>query len=49
MNANRPAVLLYERAADALPDRPIFHRALADAALTPAVVRAAERFDYAVV
>ncbi|MGQ0628863.1 MAG: RES family NAD+ phosphorylase [Phycisphaerales bacterium] len=49
MNANRPAVLLYERAADALPNRPIFHRALADAALTPAVVRAAERFDYAVV
>lgn len=49
MNANRPAVALYERGAGALPDRPVFHRALADVALSAAVVRAARRFDYAVV
>ncbi len=35
MNANRPAVVLYERAeiAGVLPTRPMFHRALADPAL----------------
>jgi hypothetical protein len=49
MNANEPALVLYERAASALPGRPLFHRALADAALTGAVVRAARRFTYAVV
>ena len=48
MNANRPAVLFYERASNSLPNRPIFHRALADAALTPTVVRVAQRVAYAV-
>jgi hypothetical protein len=49
MNANEPAIVLYERATDGLPDRPLFHRALADAALTPAIVRAGARFNYVVV
>jgi hypothetical protein len=48
MDANRPAVVLYERAADALPSRPSFHRALADPTLTLAIVRAAQRFNYVV-
>lgn len=33
MHANRPAVLLYERAVDALPATPFFHRGLADPVL----------------
>jgi hypothetical protein len=49
MNANQPAIVLYERATDSLPARPVFHRALADAAMTTAIVRAAARFNYAVV
>jgi hypothetical protein len=49
MGGNRPAVALYERATPALPARPMFHRALADSALTPIVLRAAGRFNYAVV
>jgi hypothetical protein len=49
MNANQPALVLYERAADCLPDRPLFHRALADAGLTAAVVRGAARFNYAAI
>src|SRR5260370_25835796 len=46
LDANRPAVMLYERAASALPSRPTFHRALADPTLTAAIVRAARRFNY---
>lgn len=49
MDGNRPAVALYERGLGALPPRPVFHRALADPALTVAVLRAARRFGYAVV
>jgi RES domain len=49
MDANRPAIVLYERAANALPMSPSFHRALADPALAPAIVRAAQRFNYLVV
>jgi hypothetical protein len=49
MDANQPAIVFYERAASALPDRPTFHRALADAALAAGIVRVAGRFDYAVV
>lgn len=49
MNANRPAIVLYERAVGALPPRPAFHRALADPVLLPALARAARRFDYVVV
>jgi hypothetical protein len=46
MDGNQPAVVLYERARAALPQRPTFHRALADPALRAAVVRAALLFDY---
>jgi len=49
LDANRPAVMLYERAARALPKRPTFHRALADPTLTAAIVRAARRFNYVVI
>lgn len=49
MDGNRPAVALYERAAPAMPTRPTFHAALADASLTPIVLRAATRFGYGVV
>ena len=48
MGGNRAAVALYERAAAAMPGRPVFHRALADPALTAIVLRAAGRFGYAV-
>ena len=49
MDGNRPAIVLYERAAKALPAAPSFHRALADPTLTAATVRAADRFRYVVV
>ena len=48
MDGNRPAVALYERAQDALPARPLFHRVLADPGLNGAVARAALLFDYGV-
>ena len=48
MDSNQPSVALYERAHDAIPTRPLFHRALADPALTGAVVRAALLFNYGV-
>jgi len=48
MDGNQPAVALYERAQDALPARPVFHRALEDPALDAAVVKAALLFNYAV-
>jgi RES domain len=48
MDGNQPAVALYERAQDALPAWPLFHRALADPALDGAVARAALLFDYGV-
>lgn len=48
MDGNQPAVALYERA-DALPARPVFHRALADAAMTSVVAEAAAEFNFAVV
>lgn len=35
MHANRPAVLLYERAASSIPARPELHRALGDATILP--------------
>lgn len=46
MDGNHPAVALYERALPAMPARPVFHRALADPALTPIVRRAALKFEY---
>jgi hypothetical protein len=49
MDANEPAVALYERAVHAMPLRPVFHQSLADPALTRIVVRAAARFGYLVV
>jgi hypothetical protein len=49
MGGSRPAIALYERAAPAMPARPVFHRALADPALTAIVLRAAGRFGYGVV
>jgi RES domain-containing protein len=49
MDGNRPAIVLYERAAPALPAAPRFHRALADPTLTAAIARTADRFRYAVV
>jgi hypothetical protein len=48
MDANQPAVALYERARTAIAPRPLFHRALADPALNPAVVKAALLFRYLV-
>ena len=48
MDANRPAVALYERARSALPAVPAFHRALADPAVAMVVKNAARRFGYAV-
>jgi len=48
MDGNHPAVALYERARDAVPARPVFHRALADPALDDAAVQAALLFNYGV-
>jgi len=48
MDGNQPAVALYERARDALPSRPVFHRALSDAALNAALAKAATLFGYLV-
>lgn len=49
MDANRPAVALYERARLALPAHPVFSYALSDAVMTPVVNDAARRFGYAIV
>jgi hypothetical protein len=48
MDANQPVVALYERARKAFATRPVFHRALSDPALNPAVVKAALLFNYLV-
>ena len=48
MDSNKPSVAFYERADDAIPTRPLFHRALADPALSGAVVQAALLFKYGV-
>ncbi len=48
MDSNHPSVAFYERAQDAIPARPLFHRALADPALGGAVVQAALLFKYGV-
>jgi hypothetical protein len=49
MDANRPAVALFERARPAMPARPRFHRALAAPPLLVPISNAAARFGYAVV
>jgi hypothetical protein len=46
MNANAPCVALYERAADALPALPSFHRALADDILRAFLENSAEQLGY---
>jgi hypothetical protein len=48
MHANRPAVALFERATGALPERPVFHRALADPPLLAPISAAAAQLGYAV-
>lgn len=48
MNAGAPAVALYERAANALPGAPVFHRALADPHLDSAIRNAASHLGYGV-
>lgn len=46
MDANQPAVALYERAQGAMPKTPTFHRMLADPLVSALVSRAALRFNY---
>ena len=46
MNGNRPAVVLYERAARALPEAPDFNRPLSDAALLVPLERIATDLGY---
>jgi hypothetical protein len=48
MDANAPAVALYERARSALPARPFFHRALADPLLLPALAGVADDLGYTI-
>lgn len=49
MDANQPAIALYERARNALPRRPLFHRSVADRALDPQVAAAGLQFNYLVI
>jgi hypothetical protein len=49
MDAHEPCITLFERAVDALPRRPSFHRALADPLLFPLLDRCADAFNYALV
>jgi hypothetical protein len=49
MDANQPALALFERARLALPSHPVFHRALADPPMLTLVANAAARFDYRVI
>ncbi len=49
MHANRPAVALYERAEEALPPTPVFHRPLSDPALLSDLDRAARHLGYRLV
>lgn len=46
MHANRPAVLLYERARGCLPVAPFFHRALSDALLLLPLKNSAAALGY---
>jgi hypothetical protein len=48
MDANEPAFALYERAMDSLPERPDFHRSLADPGLGDVILGAALLFNYRV-
>lgn len=49
MNGNAPALALYERAADALADAPVFERPLGDSSLKHRIRAAAERIGYDVI
>jgi hypothetical protein len=49
MAGNAPAIALYERAKDALPSQPRFHRPLDDPALLTPLRRVARRLHYALV
>ncbi len=49
MHANRPAIALWERAAEALSTVPVFHRPLVDPALLPVLSRVAREFGYGLV
>lgn len=46
LHANRPALAIYERGADALPRNPDFHRALADPVLDAVLSNAARDLGY---
>jgi hypothetical protein len=46
MHANRPAIVLYERAVTALPGLPFLHRALADPLLLLPLKQAAAELGY---
>jgi hypothetical protein len=48
MDGNQPSLALFERANNAIPARPHFHRTLADPALNDAFVRAALLFGYGI-
>lgn len=48
MYGNRPAIALYERAKDAIPHRPVFHRELDDPAVQQILVETAEKIGYKV-
>ncbi len=49
MDANRPAVALYERAESAISSAPSFDRALSDPAMETPLKHAANRFGYALI
>jgi hypothetical protein len=49
MNANRPAIAFYERAARAIPPAPEIHRPLSDPALLADLDRSAQRLGYLLV
>lgn len=49
MNANAPALALYERAASAFPSAPLFHRSLADPTLTARLNAAATKLGYGLI
>jgi hypothetical protein len=49
MNANLPAVALYERAESALPASPEFHRPLADPALLAVLRNTARHLGYGLI
>lgn len=49
MNANRPAIALFERGAGAIPASPIFHDPLSDPALTASIRNIAHKIGYKVI